>query len=765
MTYPTSYNTQPFVLIVIAAIVLSLAAAPARASNPTQAEPNAFTFQQLRLDPITLTGPLSSATVQVGLPAHWSPSGNAQLRLSFSTASPGFQELRPAESVSGSVAAGAASVPLRQAGNLRVSWNGAPLANVPLNSTGSRAVAIDIPARVLSATQPGAAQALSFQLEDLEQCGKNEQTRIVIQPNSALVVPHQVVPVPRDLRLLPFPLQQRSFAPDEVVIVVPDQPTAEELQAAFNVAAGLGRMTQGKLVLNLTTVGALDEATRSRAHLILIGKPASMSLLTLIQLPLKLSGNSFEAATPDNGVLQMAESPWNPQRVVLVVSGASDAGTALAGKGLGSGDVRASRFTDLALISGEPAAQAPNINLISALDTPLANFGYGEVQLRGPGRQIASYTFSLPEGQLPTAGAYFQASYVHSALIDADRSSLTVLLNGSRIGSLSLGEDSTRLAQAQVVLPQDGLHAGENHITLEADVQPRDPCALMTDDLWISLRNDSLLHLPLATQESAAPRKVSLTTHLGAMLSQPNLSNQLFVVGPDDARGWVLAARLAYGLGAQQLGSTLEKSVGFSDVGAAFSTALPEAAVKQRDVIVVGKASALRGMVEALNRVLPASFPAENDVAVERDAALQYRAPEGADIGYVQLAQSPWSGGRSVLAVMGSSDAGLVAATNALLQADKRAQISGNLAYINGEQIVAKDSQAVMSSSGSSNAAGAISTTTNPDGVRFPAQPAVVPGQAGTPPTWLVPVIAVSIGVLLLVLALAAITSISRRRR
>ena len=50
------------------------------------------------------------------------------------------------------------------------------------------------------------------------------------------------------------------------------------------------------------------------------------------------------------------------------------------------------------------------------------------------------------------------------------------------------------------------------------------------------------------------------------------------------------------------------------------------------------------------------------------------------------------------------------------------------------------------------------------ESVRAVLQPAVVPGQAGTAPSWLVPVLAVSIGVLLLILAVAAITSVSRRR-
>jgi hypothetical protein len=451
--------------------------------------------------------------------------------------------------------------------------------------------------------------------------------------------------------------------------------------------------------------------------------------------------------------------------VVLVVSGATDAGVALAGKALGSGQVRASRFNDLALISGEPTAQTAKTNLLTGLDTPLANLGYGETQLRGSGRNIATYTFSLPEGQAPTAGAYFQASYVHSALIDDKRSSLTVLLNGSSIGSLPLDEDSTRLSQMQIVLPKDGLRPGENHLTLQAEAYHKDACAPNThEDLWISVRPDSLLHMPLVQDDvNTAARKANLAVHLGALLSQPNLSNQLFVVGPEDGRGWALAARLAYGLGAQQLGPRDGLS-NMMDVAAAFSNALPKEAVQQRDVIVVGKATQLSGVLDVLNTTLPANFPANSDVAVERDAALQYRTPEGADIGYVQLATSPWHSARQVMAVMGSTDVGLANAANALLQTDQRSKVAGNLVFINGangEQIVAKDSQPTTVSSGNNSPASAIT----PNEVTQPAPPAIVPGQPGAAPSWLVPVIAVAIGGLLLVLAVAAIASVGRKNR
>jgi len=67
--------------------------------------------------------------------------------------------------------------------------------------------------------------------------------------------------------MLPKPLFQNSFLPESATIVVPDQPTSGDLQAALAVAAGFGRMTDNKLGLTLTPLSKLPEATRDTSNL------------------------------------------------------------------------------------------------------------------------------------------------------------------------------------------------------------------------------------------------------------------------------------------------------------------------------------------------------------------------------------------------------------------------------------------------------------------------------------------------------------------
>ena len=56
-----------------------------------------------------------------------------------------------------------------------------------------------------------------------------------------MYVPHKQILPPVNLTLLPLPFYQDFLPRDSVIIVVPNQPSAGELQAALSVAAGLGR--------------------------------------------------------------------------------------------------------------------------------------------------------------------------------------------------------------------------------------------------------------------------------------------------------------------------------------------------------------------------------------------------------------------------------------------------------------------------------------------------------------------------------------------
>ena len=675
-------------------------AATAEPTVTATAEPDTtVTFARLGVTEKSLRGPFDATYLDFSLPPDWALSGGATLQLQFNTFFARGQSAPAAGGAGTSAGAGASF-----GGTLRVVLNDTTVATLLLDQSGERTLTVPLPAAALQAVRSDGRQALGLLLDTNEQCGTDQYTSVIIRPSSALALPHRSVAPSTDLGLLPRPIFQRSFEPDMATLVVPDKPSAAELQAALAVAAGFGRMTGGHLELALTPVGKLTQAQRSERHLIVVGRPAAFPLLREAKLPAAPQGDGFAApdAQPGDGIIQMAASPWNRARVLLVAGGASDAAVLKAGQALSGGKLQSSGRRDLAIVA-EVQNQTPPSAL--SIDRTLADLGYPSQRMAGLGGQYAGYQFELPAGQTVGQEAYLDLFFVHAALLDYDQSSVMVSLNDEPVASVRLDDSSTRLGSARLALPSALFRPGLNQLTVRADLLPRAVCSdPRGGGLWMVIRGESLLHLPLSPAKAGeAARRSDLGRYPLPFSVAPGLGDTAFVLQPDDPAGWEVAGRLAFGLGVQMQGDV-------ADLRAAYADALPADLRGARDLLVIGRPSKLP-LIGELGAALPAPFPSGGDIASESGASVSYRVAPGTSVGYLQLLPAPWDGGRMVLAVLGSTDEGLGWAGAALTDTKLRATLSGNLAVVRDQQIESYD--------------------TRPKGA---AQTGPTPTPAGTPP-------------------------------
>lgn len=646
--------------------------APAAAQERTPAPPGAeeastLSFAQLGSREQRLRGPSDSAYLDFSLPATWALSSGAALRLDYNA-----------------FFAGAAARSF--GGTLQVVLNGVTLATFLLDRPGEQAATIAISPAALTPALPDGRHSLAVILDTDEQCDSADHTSVVIRPSSALVLPHRVVAPPTDLARLPYPIAQRSFEPDAATIVVPDAPSAAELQGALTIAAGLGRMAGRGLELSLTPAGQLSDEARATTHLIVVGRPAGLPLLRAARLPAPARPSGFAApgAQPGDGVVQLAVSPWNAGNVLLAAGGDDGAAVIKAAQAISAGALRTGARPDLALVAAvTPPPAAPALSL----DQTFRDLGYDTQQLYGLGSQYAGYRFDLPPGAAVGEEAYLDLAFVHTALLDYDQSAVTVSLNDEPIASLRLDDSSTRLGAARVALPPATLRPGSNQLTFRADLLPRAVCAdPRGNGLWFTIRPESSLHLPLAPADAgrSAP-EADLSRYPLPFTASPNLSDLAFVVGTDDPAGWEAAALLAFDLGAQMQGSLVNLAVAYAD-------AVPPELREGRHLLVVGQPAALPILGE-LGAALPAPFAPGNSLAAEPDAPVTYRLDAGAAVGYLQLAAGPWGDERAVLAVLGSSEQALAWAGAALTSPQLRGRLTGNLAVVRGEQIESRDTR------------------------------------------------------------------------
>jgi hypothetical protein len=230
---------------------------------------------------------------------------------------------------------------------LEVLLNGKSLKSIPLNDKAGKnldSFTLDIPASDLYTYNNLVYQFYLFP-EKYDLCHFVTDVHLwgTIHANTVLSVPGDVrSPLP-DLGLLndggyPFTgFQDLS----QMGLVLPDQITQADLNVMLQFLSRMGRISASKTGIQVTVnrSGQLPEAVKKDRHLVLIGTRDQHALMRDVEskLHLLLTGQISDLKGPDqaklvqlqlsgnqSGLEQML-SPWNPQRVAMLLSGANNA--------------------------------------------------------------------------------------------------------------------------------------------------------------------------------------------------------------------------------------------------------------------------------------------------------------------------------------------------------------------------------------------------------------------------------------------------------
>jgi hypothetical protein len=628
-------------------------------------------FSTLNYPDIVMRGPFDSATVQFATPSSWILQDGATLRLEIN-ASFSSQNLSAQSSPA----------------SLTIFLNDELIKTAFIDLTGSQTIDIVIPASALKSARSDGRQVLDFGLDASLDCRFPQETMVVIRSNSTIYLPHVAAVPQTDLALLPKPIFQRyAFQPEPAVLVVPTNPTADELKAAMSVAAGFGRMSSGELVLPLVPLNLLTDAQKLNSHLVFVGKASSLQSLNAVRFPIEVlpQGLISAGSQPDDGFVQMGISPWNTARVVLYAGGNTDAGVVKAAQAVSTGLLQPSTKSNLAIISQVDAAVKVPPELE---DRTLASLGYATRTVTGYGYSTLDYNFYISPGQIAGEGAYFNLVYTHSALLAFDQSSLVVSLNDQRIGSERFTEETAKQTNTlKINLPSDAMRSGNNRLSIQVELVPVNFCSeTINNTLWLTVSNTSMVHLPLIPADIGIPSSMlSLNQYHIAFLNSPTLDTLAFVLPPSEPNSWSIAAVLAADLGRRSAGYVLSPEVVFPD-------AVEDIFLQNHNLILIGRASQLP-LVAAMASSMPVPFDPNSDQASERNMAVTYRLEPNASIGYIELFTSPYGNKYTVMTVLGSTEEGLVWSGNAFAISTLRSKLAGNYAVINREQILTTDTR------------------------------------------------------------------------
>ncbi|MDP2662212.1 MAG: cellulose biosynthesis cyclic di-GMP-binding regulatory protein BcsB, partial [Dehalococcoidia bacterium] len=501
---------------------------------------------------------------------------------------------------------------------------------------------------------------------------------------------------PPTLADYPEPFVYPSYAwPDELLFVVPDDPSEAELTSASSIAAKLGQMAKGKIITaTLTTSSRLDQATQEGYNLFFVGKTQSLALPPELRQKafLDLTGDKVGGTTalqmggtllsPDSGAISLVSSPWNPRNWVLVATGVTDQAVRRAATALSTKTYLDALQGDQAVITREPRPGA-----ILADDDPslpkeatLSQLGVPDVLVTGLGElEGSSISFSSPAPN-PTDNAYIDLVMSHSPLLGASESSLRVELNGTSVNSIQLDDSNTGPTKVRVWLPHMIVRPGANSLSFRLTLygQSVEMCGPVDRSrAWAVIHSQSVIHLPPSGPEPAPSLDLFPYPFLGTgpHLESAYLERNALVL-PDDPAEWRDFLQLATALGSYATADTLT-------LPSMTVRTMPDGIRKERNVIAYGTwgANTLAGEAGAS---LPLQLESDQGKTFSLPPEETISVSDMEPIALVETIPSPWNAKKAMLIVSGTPADTLPWASSALARGLTR----GNLSTVTrGDQI------------------------------------------------------------------------------
>lgn len=625
-----------------------------------------FALSDLGISERNLLGPLSETTIFFSVPPNWQLTTGSTIQLQFDVV------------ISGVGVSTSDNISYVAGTNIIVEFNNVLIGTVTVNQSGSYVQVFSIPSEALISPRLDGRHAITVTLDAQLGCNYDLNTSATIKLTSIVDLFYQQGTPTLDLSRLPAPFYfGNSIVNDSTLVIVRDNPEPAELQAALNIMAGFGAMINTTYNIQLITYSSLNDALRGQNHLVFVGMPDSFSILSSVNFKSPINNGQITGASGDEGILQLALSPWNPSKTVLLVSGNSIESLSKAAYALSTGNI---------LIYQEPeVAYVSNVQFLPS-DIPvveqftLEDIGYATTTLDGTGGQSEEFTFYISKSQIVSTDAYIELIYNHSGLGDYTASAFSLYLNGNVFFTKLLSEETEQVTTLQVRIPPGFLRHGENILELDVDLLVGQGCdAGNFVEPWFTVSNQSLFFIPASEASITQTLLRDLKFYPELFTISSDLSGITFVVSENNPESWRTAAQLSF-----RLGQTAQP--GISNMQVVYADAIPEDIRQSQSMIVIGKPSDLP-FIEEINDFLPAPFDLTTNTASERQLMISYRIPEGQSVGYLELLQSPFNSENTILFISGNSDLGVQLAGDTLILEVLQDQLAGVFAVTNGTQI------------------------------------------------------------------------------
>jgi len=648
-----SFVYKLFGFILLAGLIFNLASVrPVQAQTTGQAH---LTLTDLGMViPQTLTGPISEVEFTFNMPADWKPEGTASLDLDIMAFFSSLVATESNQTLSGLVG-----------GDLSVFLNDTMVGISTLQTSGEQTLHFEFDAALFEPVTRDGVNSLTIRWDGSISCLMNLLSSVTVLPSSRLSFAYDENQKPLTLNDFPAPfVVKNSVQPVPLKITLPANPSAGELRAAMVLAAGIGQISSGETLTEVISLADFRPAASTLQNVILVANSDSLKTLSLSSLGI----TSDLQANAGEGLVFFFKPAGG---YALLVSG-DESGIVKAAQAVSANQVIAGGNANTMLVSGiNPVAAETGFE-----DMTLDDLGVGELVFTKPNSLSQSFDFFVPAGNQVRADASFDLIISHSQQLDYLRSGLQMLVNGYPAVSLRITDNTSNQAMFKLILPANLVHAGRNTVEFVADLYTRDLCTAPTANMaWMRVSSSSLLHLPLEAALGGSLVSKNFGDFPNAFLTGSGLDNVLIQIAPEEFGNIQAAARLAGWLGAGLPDHTIMQ------LNAGYADAIDPTLAANASTILVGAPSDFVGLTEK------AQFPSlvfdEQNLLSDQSALEMVTRPQaGQDAGYLAIRGYDATTSKVLLAVLGSTPAGLTYAVDGLVsrQAEKH-----NFLIVTGE--------------------------------------------------------------------------------
>jgi hypothetical protein len=584
---------------------------------------------------------------------------------------------------------------LHPSSSLVVDWNGTRLASTLLTSQNADHATLEVPIPE-TLIVPG-YNRLRIELymgihDDFCQDEHNPALWTTVHNTSSFLFSYEDKQPAPDLSLYPVPFIDNSpLVENRVTLILPASPNQTELAALAAVSARLGEQAAWR-PLQLDVLSAEQAAQgKPSGDLVYIGTPGRIAWPASQGLPFvgDAGGQTTfvdanrQAYPSDAGIVWEAASPYDSSAVLLLVTGSTDAGLLKAARALASTAAYPRFAGQLGVVLDLPQPDPTGSTPVSGRVFSLEALGYPDTTARGTWEQTIHYIFPVPYTWQTQSEAVFDLHFAHSDVLHPERSSLSVLLNGTPVGSLALKPANATDAHTTFRIPARLFQTGSNQLTITANLRMPDGyeddfhCLDNTyPEAWVVVYADSLLRLP---DDPAGPY-ISLEDYPSAFIGLANLSDLALVVpaAPDLTLAQAVAS-VAEGLGRSVSGCSGTESLapGVIDPQA---LANGTAGVVYPHRFLIGLPTQ-NPAIARLNDRLPQPFQAGTDLPAPVESLARVVPPASA-VGFVQAVLDDES--VPILVVTGTTGPGVAWAAEALADPGQISRLRGDLAILDG---------------------------------------------------------------------------------